>query len=67
VTSVWLKNCTVVIGTESKVVAHDMKICHIALRLIELWLQGPAQGFVKCELSPEPYEADSRARLGSGF
>ena len=41
---------------------------HVASRQIETiepWLQGPAQGFVKCEPSPEPYKAISRAQLGS--
>ena len=34
---------------------------------LEPWLQGLAQGFVKCTPSPEPYKTFSTAQLSSGF
>ena len=39
----------------------------ISIILYTAAAQGSAQGFIKCELSPEPYEAISTAQLGSGF
>ena len=39
----------------------------ISIILYTAAAQGSAQGFIKCEPSPEPYEAVSTAQLGSGF